>query len=110
MTREVRLLPHEKSQVYALRMLKKQSFKVEVNWQFRQEERIKLKKKNLYAVNEQAIMVLLQARAKMSVVDQTQLDSKTQIMLNAFDIVTYLALWSHSFFFTFFESVVQNTV
>ena len=52
MTREVRLLPHEKSQVYALRMLKKQSFKVEVNWQFRQEERIKLKKKNLYAVNE----------------------------------------------------------
>lgn len=45
MTREVRLLPHEKSQVYALRMLKKQSFKVEVNWQFRQEERIKLKKK-----------------------------------------------------------------
>lgn len=103
MTREVRLLPHEKSQVYALRMLKKQSFKVGVNWQFRQEERIKLKK-NLYAVNEQAIMVLLQARAKMSVVDQIQLDSKTQ-MLNTFDIVAYLALWSHSFCFTFFESV-----
>lgn len=49
-------------------------------------------------------MMLLQARAKMSVVDQTQLDSKTQ-MLNAFDIVTYLAMWSHSFCFTFFESV-----
>ena len=95
MTREVRLLPHEEYQVYALRMLKKQSFKVEVNRQFRQEERIKLKK-NLYAVNEQAIIVLLQARAKMSVVDQTQLDSKTQ---NTFDIVTYLALWSHSFCF-----------